>query len=190
MVDINIDVPLPSIPAPSGPAPPNAPTPSRPSPPPPGGGGQSRSPSPGSRTPDPVGELSFRMQIEGITLGYFTEVTGLSVEYEVFEWQEGGQNTYVHKLRGRAKYPNIVLKRGITHESALLDWFRECQTKTARKQGYIELLGPNGKAVRRWAFDGAFPVKWTGPNLNASSSNIATETLEFVHTGFRPERVG
>jgi len=58
-------------------------------------------------------------------LGYFTEVTGLSVEYEVFEWQEGGQNTYVHKLRGRAKYPNIVLKRGITHESALLDWFRE-----------------------------------------------------------------
>ena len=108
----------------------------------------------------------------------------------MFEWQEGGENRFVHKLRGRAKYPNIVLKRGITHEDALLGWFQKCQTKMDRREGHIDLLGDDGKPVRRFAFEGAFPVKWTGPNLNAASTNIATEQLEIAHTGFRSENAG
>jgi phage tail-like protein len=31
----------------------------------------------------------------------------------------------------------------------------------------------------------AYPIKWTGPNMNASSNQIATETLEMVHKGFK-----
>jgi phage tail-like protein len=31
----------------------------------------------------------------------------------------------------------------------------------------------------------AYPVKWTGPNLNANSNAIASETLEIVHNGLR-----
>jgi phage tail-like protein len=132
----------------------------------------------------------FRIQIGSQTIGHFSEIDGLTVEYEVFEWQEGGENRFVHKLRGRAKYPNIVLKRGITHEAALLDWFRKCQTKTDRQEGHIDLLGRDGKPVRRFAFEGAFPVKWTGPKLNAASTSIATEQLEIAHTGWRPENAG
>jgi len=40
--------------------------------------------------------------------------------------------------------------------------------------------------VRSWVLDGAFPVKWQGPNLNAGSNSVATETLEIAHRGLHP----
>jgi phage tail-like protein len=137
--------------------------------------------------PDPVGGLHFRVQLTGgPTIGWFTECSGLAVEYEVMDYEEGGENTFVHHFRGRAKYPNLVLKRGITHERALLDWFLQCQTQTARAQIDVSLLGPGAtSAVRAWSFWDAFPVKWAGPTLNAGSSSIATETLEIAHHGLK-----
>jgi phage tail-like protein len=39
--------------------------------------------------------------------------------------------------------------------------------------------------VRTWSFADAFPIKWAGPNLNASSNQVATETLEIVHGGLQ-----
>ena len=146
-----------------------------------------RSTTPGSSHPDPVGGLRFQVdvgQIGGVTIGAFAECTGMTVEYEVMEWKEGGNNAYIHKLRGRAKFPNLVLKRGITHEKALLAWFFDCQEKTDRHEIVVSLLGPNLKPVRSWAFKDAFPVKWTGPALNARSNDVATETLEIAHHGF------
>jgi len=133
---------------------------------------------------DPVGELRFKVTLDDDTdIGYFSECTGLAVEYEVMEYQEGGENRFTHKLRGRIKYPNLVLKRGITYEQNLLKWF--FQTTEWNKRGGItlSLLGADGKAVRTWGFSNAVPVKWQGPNLNASSNNAAVETLEVAHLG-------
>jgi len=149
----------------------------------------SRAPSNG-RNPDPTGELRFTVTFPDISgsikLGVFAECSGLQVEYEVYEWTEGGQNGFVHKLRGRAKYPNLVLKRGITHEDAMLRWFFLCSNKTARHEIALSLIGPDLTPVRTWAFQGAYPVKWSGPKLDAHSTSPATETLEIVHQGFTP----
>jgi phage tail-like protein len=138
----------------------------------------------GSKTPDPVGALRFLVKADDCTIGRFAHCHGLSAEYEIEEYAEGGQNAFVHKLRGRMRYPNLVLSRGITHESGLMDWF--LQTKQAGERGNISvsLLGPDGKPVRRWGFEGAFPVRWEGPVLNARSHTAATETLEIAHRGF------
>ncbi len=138
----------------------------------------------GAKTPDPVSSGAFRAEILGVTIGYFHEASGLSVEYEVFEYQEGGLNEFVHKLRGRAKYPNLKLSRGLTHEKALLEWFHACQTKADRKELKLALTGPDAQVVREWSFAAAWPVKWEGPSLTADSSNAATESLEIAHEGF------
>ena len=95
-------------------------------------------------------------------------------------------NDYVHKFRGRAKYTNIVLKRGATKQQGLLTWFRACQTKAERKPVTIKLVASDGSVVRTWSVVGGFPVKWTGPSLNANSNNLATEQLEIAHQGFSP----
>ena len=142
-----------------------------------------RSTAPGSSTPDPVGGLSFLVAIDDAEIGRFSECSGLTVEYEIEEYAEGGENTFVHKLRGRLKYPNLTLKRGVTHETALLDWFFESKEWDSRGNLTVSLLGPDGQEVRSWAFEGAFPVKWEGPSLNAGSTAIANESLEVAHRG-------
>jgi phage tail-like protein len=141
----------------------------------------------GSPHPEPVAELRFKVELQpDLSIGRFTECTGLSVEVETKEYMEGGSNDFVHKLPTRVKYPNIVLKRGITHEEALLKWFFESRFTPKRRDMTISLLGPGTKLVRTWVFMNAYPVKWTGPNLNANSNTVASESLEIVHNGLRP----
>jgi len=149
----------------------------------------SRSPDKAKATghPDPVAELRFRVKLGSITIGRFRECTGIAVEVETKDYMEGGNNDWVHKLPTRVKYPNVVLKRGVTHEEAFLEWFNSCHSDYPSnfQELTIELLGPGNVTVRAWSFMDAYPVKWTGPNMNASSNQIATETLEMVHKGFK-----
>lgn len=149
-----------------------------------------------ARTPDPPFVGRFVFKVDEVEIGAFTEVSGLSVEIETEDVVEGGQNGFVHKLPGRMKWPNLVLKRGITNSDGLFEWFAKCSgegftaagNKITRSSGEVRLLDTSGeKVVRRWAFEGAFPVKWTGPTLAASSSDVAVEELEVCHRGFKPE---
>ena len=139
-----------------------------------------------AKLPDPVGELRFQVTVADAVIGDFAECSGLSIEYDVFEYQEGGESRYVHKFRGGLKYPNLVLKRGVTYEDALLKWFFDHRDRDKRGNVTLNLLGDDGKQVRSWSFAGAFPVKWSGPSFNAKSTNIATETLEIAHQGLMP----
>jgi phage tail-like protein len=143
---------------------------------------------PGTR-PEPVGELRFLVEIAGVEIGWFSECTGLQAEHEVMEYLPGGAVSPV-KLRGAIKYPNIVLKRGITVEDALLQWFFEAQAPAARPDLTITLYGPNLQPIQQWVFHGAFPLKWQGPSLNAASNKTATEALELGHGGMDPALSG
>jgi len=134
--------------------------------------------------PDPVGELRFQVLIDDAVIGAFAECSGLSVEYDIFEYQEGGELSFVHKFRGGLKYPNLVLKRGVTYEDALVKWFFDRSDREERGNVTLNLLGDDGEQVRSWSFASAFPVKWSGPSFSAKSTNVATETLEICHQGF------
>ena len=139
----------------------------------------------GSTSPDPVAELRFKVDLPGITIGRFRECSGIEVEVETLDYMEGGSNDFVHKLPTRVKYPNVVLKRGVTHEEALAKWFFDSRYTPQRKDMTITLLGPGTQVVRSWTFMNAYPVKWTGPNLSTSSTQVAVESLEVVHNGLR-----
>jgi phage tail-like protein len=144
-----------------------------------------------TRTTDPPFTGRFTFQVDGVELGSFMEVSGLSVQVEVEELVEGGVNGYVHRLPGRMKWPNLLLKRGVTKSDVLFAWLASMQ------QGYssgkpekpsnasVVLCGPQGDEVRRWSVEGAYPVKWTGPKLAATSNELALEELEICHRGFR-----
>jgi phage tail-like protein len=145
-----------------------------------------------ARTNDPPFTGKFVFEVNGLTIGAFTEVSGLSVQIEVEEVVEGGQNQATLKLPGRMKWPNLVLKRGITDTDNLFEWvtatsgegFAE-HNKVARRDGKITVLDPHSNPVRTWEFTGAMPVRWSGPRLVASSRELATEELEVCHSGFR-----
>ncbi len=147
-----------------------------------------------SRTMDPPFVGKFVFTVDGLTIGAFTEVSGLTVQIEVEEVAEGGQNQYTHKLPGRMKWPNLVLKRGITDTDNLFAWFAKSSGNgfngagnvLERRNGSIELKDAAGETVRTWVFSQAYPVKWTGPKLAAGSRDLAVEELEVCHCGFEP----
>ena len=139
--------------------------------------------SSGQRDLDKLGENHFMLEITGIAIGAFREITGLQMEREILEYMEGGNNDVIHKLPGRVKYPNLVLKRGVTNQDELMRWFWQTQTAPDLKDVTVKLVDASTAVMRTWAFKQAYPVKWVGPNLNAGSDSPATEQLELVHGG-------
>jgi len=133
---------------------------------------------------DPYLNYRFRVEIDGIISGGFAECSGLQAETEYEEYREGGVNNYVHRLPKVTKYPNLTFKRGITDSEELWKWYQDVvMGKIQRKNGSIILLDSEGNEKWRWNFKGAYPVKWTGPDLKADSNTVAFETLELTHTG-------
>lgn len=139
-----------------------------------------------SEREDVVGNYRFNIEIDDLIVASFSEVSGLTVETEFEEYREGGVNDYVHKLVKGIKHVPIVLKRGIISSNELWEWYEEVIAgHIIRRGGSITLLDRNGDDFRRWTFEGAYPIKWVGPELKATSSEIAIEQLEFVHNGIK-----
>ncbi len=134
---------------------------------------------------DPYRGFRFRIEINGLIVGGFSETTGIQRETQVEEVREGGVNDRVHRLPRETKYPNLVLKRGLTSSDALWKWHGDVISgKVVRRTVHVILLDPQGGDARRWSFENAYPVKWTGAELKADSNAVAFESIELVHTGF------
>ena len=137
---------------------------------------------------DPYLGARFFVEIEGVDQGGFTECTGLQAEVEVTDYQEGGNNGYIHKMAGRTKFTTVVLKRGVTDSTDLWDWFqRVSRGQIERKDVSVVLYNSEQEEVRRWNLREAFPSKWVGPGFNATTPAVAIESLELVHHGFEVE---
>ena len=133
--------------------------------------------------PNPYSNFNFIVEADGIgPLGAFSEVTGLDSENTPIEYREGADPNHVRKIPGLNTYTAITLKRGITDSDELWKW-RETviNGKTERRNGSIVLLDETGAEKIRWNFSNAWPSKWTGPALNATSTAVAVETLEITH---------
>ncbi len=135
---------------------------------------------------DPAVSLRFKVVIDGHhDLGTWTKCDGLSVEYEVQDYKEGGENTYVHRLPGRTKYQNIKLTRPVDATSTrVAQWLSSVSRQVRRQTADISVMGPDGKPLARWSLEGVYPVRWTGPSLDTSANQFASEVLELAHNGF------
>jgi phage tail-like protein len=129
----------------------------------------------------------FKVEFQGLTVaeGYFASVTGFSSQADVLEYPEGGQNTFVHRLPTRVKQGNVTLKRGVIPDSVLYEWFQKSTVQVEPVTLTITMLDTTGSAVKTWNLINAYPVKWTGGDLNASSTEILTESLEIAHNGIQ-----
>jgi phage tail-like protein len=133
---------------------------------------------------DPYKVFKFRVEIDGLTSAAFSEVSGLDSETVVIEYRTGSEPNSVRKLPGLTKYPNIVLKRGITQDAELWNWRqRVVDGDVDRRNGSIILQDDSGQDQVRWNFRNGWPCKLQGPHLNAHGNDVAIETLEISHEG-------
>lgn len=129
-------------------------------------------------------DFRYEVKIEGVTAGWFTECSGLTIEREIYPHQEGGQNDYVHQLPGPIKHQSLTLKKGIAEE-ALWQWLEagKFDGKVKRCNVSVILYHPDRSEARRWDLINVFPTRWSGAELKTGSRQVAVETLQLTQGG-------
>lgn len=126
----------------------------------------------------------FYVQIDGVVHAVFSEISGLQIETEVFEYREGGNNSFVHRLAGPTRVGNITLKYGLVGSGELFMWYLDvARGKADPRNLSVIVYDAVGNESTRWNFAKAYPVRWVGPTLSADSSAASVETVELAHSG-------
>jgi phage tail-like protein len=126
--------------------------------------------------------------------GGFQECSGLEIEMDIQDYQEGGRNDGIIRRAGRAKYSPLILKRGMFFKSGesvnrdLWAWIQGVvagQRPIVRYDGIVQVMDPGKEIVATWVFDRGLPLKIRGPELNAKTGEVAIEELHISHEGLR-----
>ena len=133
---------------------------------------------------DPLQKFKYRVSLPGLPAGIgFNTVSGLSKEVGVVEYREGGYNN-THKLSGIEVVPEVVLERGMFANKEMENIYKKSLSNPDHRTVMtIELLDKFGNVSRNWTLAEAWVSKWEGSDLDASSEDVAVEsiTVQFEH---------
>jgi phage tail-like protein len=144
---------------------------------------------PAAKKPRPTNH--FKLILGGKeSVGMFREISGLDDESEIIEQKEADQNgnPLIVKVPGNLKWSNIELKRGIDVDKALWEWrniVREKGPDEARTDCVLQLCDYDGSPIASYQITQAWPSKYTGVSMNASSNEVAVEGITICHEGFK-----
>jgi phage tail-like protein len=127
----------------------------------------------------------FALEIDALTLGWFTGCSGLSLEFDVTTFKEGNGSMVIERKRpGKPKYSEVVLKRGFTADKALYEWFDDvvqAKDKTPYKTGSIVIYDRTQTEVARFNLEQCWPSKLSVSDLSAGSDEVMVEELTIQH---------
>ena len=141
----------------------------------------------------PFNGFYFTLSLNGEEYG-FQEVSGISMETEIKEIVNGGENRFAHRVPTTVKFQNLVLKRGIASQnSALLRWCQETlegnMSNPIKTHTILVQLLNTGNVVKSWQFYNAYPVKWSVSSLLPNTNEVGIETLEMVYSYFQQKDI-
>lgn len=148
-----------------------------------------------SLAPRPYLGAHFVLAVDGLSSVSFSACSGLAGDVGVEEYAEGGENRFVHRLPVRATFPNLVLTQGAGPSTELWQWFFEYHVsgRISPRDGQVTLMTTRAGALvpaRVWAFRKGWPVRLTGPELDAQAGAVAVEAVEIAHHGLHLATVG
>jgi phage tail-like protein len=124
----------------------------------------------------------YQVEIDGVNIGQFQEISGISIERQVIEHRATlplGQEV-IKKIPGPLKYGDITLKRGMTDSDDLYKWVmdvKEGKVDAARRNGSIVQYDTQYAEVNRWNFRNGWPSKWEAPAHKANANEVAVESV-------------
>ena len=139
---------------------------------------------------DPLRNVRFRLEIDGLQVAGFSEVAIGATTTEVIDYREGNEPLRVRKLSGLTKFGNVTLKRGVTDSLELFQWNQQIvqgQLNANRRNVAIVVLGEAGEDRARFIVSNAWPTKYDPSDLNAKGNEVFIECLELANEGI--ERV-
>ncbi|MFP3507274.1 phage tail protein [Burkholderia sp. SIMBA_062] len=117
----------------------------------------------------------------GIEQMCFSSVSGLDQSVQLVKYQDGCGHLY--QMPGQAEPLTITLKRGVMpKQSQLIEWMNSISFNRVEKRDLsISLTNETGSELLvTWNVMNAFPTKWTGPSLDATSNEVALEELSLA----------
>jgi len=114
----------------------------------------------------------------------FAECDGVEMTMEVKTLKEGGANGQLIRLVGPVSYGQLTLKRGMTSNFDLWDWFRAVVADPSiRANAEVVMMAPDQKRTPRVRFllRRCVPVKLKAPALNAKDGMLAVEELQLAY---------
>lgn len=126
----------------------------------------------------------FGLEIDGVELARFTGISGLGYESEVVTFQDtlADGKIITRKRPGRISFPDIVLKRGLSADNALVDWYQTVvDGSVERKSGSIVIYDQTSTEIGRWNFENAWISKWSASDLDAGTDDIMIEEITIAH---------
>ncbi|MCI8294123.1 MAG: phage tail protein [Hespellia sp.] len=132
----------------------------------------------------PHGKFRYKVEIDGLEAGGFSEASGFDASIDVIEYREGDMVQTPMKIPGLKKYGNITLKQGVADSMVMYEWMiAGVEGEVERKTITITILDETETAAASWQVINAWPTKYTAPDFNATSSEIAIESIEIAHEG-------
>lgn len=127
----------------------------------------------------------FYVEMESDLKASFTECSGLDVQIDKEVFSEGGVNEQQRVLLKQVKFGEITLKRGMTDDLIFWDWLNKIlkDGKAERRNISILVFNQAGETMQAWTLQGAVPVGWKTPSLQADSSSVAIEELTLAFEG-------
>jgi phage tail-like protein len=127
------------------------------------------------------------VDIPGVGAAGFSEVTGFDANIEVVEYRNGNDKpSTAKKLHGLRKYNNVTFKWGVTDNKDVYTWLEGWLEKEGeRKDITVSLLNDADEEKAAWTLTAAWPIKYTAPEFNSTSSEVAIESVEIVHEGLK-----
>lgn len=140
---------------------------------------------------DPLRNFRFRLEIDQITQGHFSEVAIGETVTDPIDYREGNEPTHVRKLPGLTKYGNITLKWGVTDSTELFEWHKKIvagQIGDQRKTVKIIAIDESGADKASFVVSEAWPTKYDPSDLNGKGNEVFIELLELVNEGIERTR--
>jgi phage tail-like protein len=134
---------------------------------------------------DALAGYHFSIEIDGVSIAQFQEVSGIVSEVDVIELKENTKDgKYIlHKLPGNRKPPSITFKRAKNSSTDMWDWHQKVyqgKISDSRKNGSVVLYGYDHAEVSRYNFINAWPSKVTMSALKAGSNEVLMEEVTIV----------
>ncbi len=153
-------------------------------------------------SPYPFTAFNFSVEIKVPFLGStlcnaaFSECDGLEMTMDVKTIREGGNNTQQIRLAGPVNYGQLTLKRGMTNNFDLWDWFDAQQHATPQQlrkdlRGEVDvvILGSDKKKeLVRFILTKCLLTKLKAPALNAKDGMVAVEEMQLSYESMTLKR--
>ncbi|MBM6679162.1 phage tail protein [Pseudoflavonifractor capillosus] len=133
----------------------------------------------------PYKKYNYKVLLDNSEEAGFSEVSSPDITSDPVEYREGNMTgKTAGKQPGILKYGNVTLKRGVTESQVFVAWMKDIQDgKAPRKTVVITLMDDEMNEVASWQLEKAWPTKYTGTDMNATSNEVAIESLELVTEG-------